>query len=86
MKLFKWRIRDRNLIKTLVGIEGVCLFSNACAVALISSLWGMLVYKEATSIVTRMEILGTLPMSLIFPKNALVSLINEGNFSAIGCR
>ena len=71
---------------SLVAMVGDCLCSSAWATVLIPSRWGMLVYNAPTSIVTRIESLGTPFVLLSFLRKAPVSFIYDGSDSAIGCR
>ena len=81
-----YRINDRNLIITLVAMDGEVLFSRNWAAVLMPSLWGILVYRAFTSRVTRIASLGTPLVLDIFRRKAPVSLMYEGRVSAIGCR
>ena len=69
-----------------MAIDGFGLDSRACATAFMPSRCGILVYKDETSMVTRMELGLTFLVVSIFLKKAPVSFMNEGRSAASGCR
>ena len=77
MKLFNVRISAENVVIIFVGVVLLVYLSYTFFTAAILSWFGILVYKDVTSIVTNIESFGTVKL-LIFLMKSVVSLIYNG--------
>ena len=74
-KLLRCRINDKNFIMTRVDICVSFTCSNAVATALMPSLCGIFVYKERTSIVTKIDSAGNSVILFNLLMKSVVSVI-----------
>ena len=82
IKLSRVRARWRNAV--IIPVKTIFCF-RAVSTALMPSLFGMFVYRERTSNVTRMLILGILSKLLIFRMKSVESLTYDLSSFTYGC-